>query len=186
MEITLLKKNYSQTSDDELTDLSAQPDGFTELFHRYATRIYRYLLSRLGNSSDAEELTAQVFLDAYRSLTKYRRRGYFPAWLFTIASRRAADYHRHAHPTLELAEGMVVSNDPNPLDSMINNEAIQQLENLVQKQTSQDQEMLRLRFAADLSYAEIARVTGKSHAAVKMSMSRLLRRMRKSWENEHE
>lgn len=177
---------FSNQTDDDLARMDMQPDGFGELYQRYVPRIYRYLISRVGNSADAEDLTTQVFMDAYRRLPEYRPRGQFAAWLFTIASRRAADYHRQQQKTTNLELDDLISDDPDPLQITIKQEYFSDLEKLIRQQSPVEQELLRLHFAADLTYQQIARVTGRSYAGVKMSMSRLLRRMRKFWENEHE
>ncbi|GAB4580098.1 MAG: hypothetical protein Fur0022_28370 [Anaerolineales bacterium] len=86
-----------ETVDEEvlLVDAARQnPEAFDALYCRYLTPVYRYLYSRVQNRADAEDLTTQVFIEALEGLARYRDRGTFPAWLFTIARRRAIEYHR--------------------------------------------------------------------------------------------
>ena len=67
---------------------------FKPLYEKWMPRIYRYFYHRVGSAQEAEELTSQVFLAVCEGLPNYRHRGYFAAWLFGIARRRAADYYR--------------------------------------------------------------------------------------------
>lgn len=162
------------------------PAAFASLYRRYVTPVYRYVYSRLGYSGDAEDVTAQIFTEALASLEGYREEGQFAAWLFTIAARRIADYHRRNRPTfpLDLAEARQ-TDGRSPLGALIHNETLSHLNRLVADLDEEKQELLRLRFAADLTYAQIGALTGRSEAAVKMAMSRLLRQLQGRWENEH-
>jgi DNA-directed RNA polymerase specialized sigma24 family protein len=83
-------------SDAELVRAAQEGDkaAFAALYRRYLDRIYRYFYARTGDGQRAEDLTAQTFVAALEALHRYRERGYFSAWLFTIAARRYADHCR--------------------------------------------------------------------------------------------
>jgi RNA polymerase sigma factor (sigma-70 family) len=176
-------------SDASLTKASRRdPAAFARLYRRYVTPVYRYLYSRVGNGVEAEDLTAQVFIDVLEGLDRYRERGTFAAWLFTIARHKAADHHRQQHPHLSLDEvaGRPTRND-DPLDRVMHREELERLADLVAQVDEEEQDLLRLRFAAGLTYAEIGEVTGgRSQAAVKMAIHRLLRRLKARWEESDE
>jgi hypothetical protein len=70
------------------------PVAFGRLYNLYVQPIYRYLYSQVGTVHDAEDLTSQTFMTAYESLTRYRERGFFSAWLFRIARSRLIDHFR--------------------------------------------------------------------------------------------
>lgn len=163
------------------------PVAFAALYQRYVTPIYRYLYSRVGNAADAEDLTAQTFVAALEGLPGYHERGNFAAWLFTIAHNKAADHHRQHHPQLPLDEAL---NSPrhgeNPMTSMMRKETLQRLSALVAGLEEDKQELLRLRFAGSLTYAQIAQVVGSSEGAVKMAVHRLLNRLEAGWEESDE
>jgi RNA polymerase sigma-70 factor, ECF subfamily len=167
--------------------------AFEVLYRRYVTSIYRYLYSRVGNAADAQDLTAQVFIEALQGLDGYRERGNFAAWLFTIARHEAADHHRRKHPHLPLDEARdapggvgSLTQSENPLGCLVRKEALQRLAALVRQLDDDKQELLRLRFAGGLTYREIGRVVGRSEAAVKMAVHRLLRRLEAEWEEANE
>jgi RNA polymerase sigma-70 factor (ECF subfamily) len=163
------------------------PVAFAALYRRHVTPIYRYVYSHVGNAADAEDLTAQTFVAALEGLPGYRERGNFAAWLFTIAHNKAADHHRQQHPQLPLDEALdSPGHGENPMTSMMRKEALQRLSALIAELQEDKQELLRLRFAGGLTYPEIARVVGRSEAAVKMAVHRLLRRLEAEWEEDHE
>lgn len=157
--------------------------AFARLYRRYVTPIYRYVYSRVGHAAEAEDLTSQVFAEALEGLPGYREQGHFSAWLFSIARRRVADHHRRRRTTLPLDE---VTAGPagqlDPLAQVVEGEALSRLGALVSELGEGEQELLRLRFAGDLTYAEIGAIVGRSEAAIKMAVHRLLRRLEAEWE----
>lgn len=159
------------------------PGAFGVLYRRYVTRVYRYLYSHMRSETDAEDLTAQVFMAAWEGLARYREQGNFPAWLFSIARNKANDYYRRQRVHLSLDEaGPQLRQEWDLLEKVELNEALRSLNSLVEKLNPDQQELLRLRFAADLSYAEIAGILKKNEAAVKMAIVRLLKQMRADFE----
>ncbi len=160
------------------------PAAFAALYRRYVAPIHRYLYSRLGNIADAEDVTAEVFTEALRSLPRYRERGAFAAWLFTIARRKAVDHHRHTAAHLPFDE-TPIPGDPigvDPLSQSIRQEALEELGHLVRRLSEDEQELLRLRFAAGLSYRQIGELVGRSEAAAKMAVHRLCKELGAAWE----
>ena len=170
------------TSDKNLALHAAyDPTAFGELFDRYALRIYRYCYSRVQHHESAEDITAQVFQDALEHIDQYRPIGPFAAWLFTIARRRVADHYRALRPTEELSEESSQSN-PEILAGVIRQEDLQRLESVLQKLDENDLELLRLRFAAEMRYKEIAALVNKTPGAVKTATYRLLNRLKADME----
>ena len=159
------------------------PAVFAILYKRYVTPVYRYLYSRVGNAADAEDLTAQVFTEALAGLDRYREQGSFPAWLFTIAHRKAIDHLRARRPVLSLHDDLALhSTEATPLTHLVKEETLQKLAGLVARLSQDEQELLRLRFAAGLTYGDMAAILRRREAAVKMAMHRLLDRLKAQWE----
>jgi RNA polymerase sigma-70 factor (ECF subfamily) len=160
------------------------PDAFAALYQRYLPRVYRYLVLRLGNQHDSEDITSQVFIETLEGLrrNRYKENGCFPAWLFTIARRRLVDFQRQRVP-IPLEEGPV--SDPQPLEQILADENLERLSSLLAKLDEGKQEILRLRFAAELSFAEIAALENQSEASVKMMVYRAIDWLRDHWEAEN-
>ena len=166
----------------------SDPAAFSALYRRYVTAVYRYLYKRLDNPKDAEDLTSQVFTEALEGLAHYRERGgfaggNFTAWLFTIARRKAIATYRKRRPTLPLDEAEHLHRSiEDPLDQVVQSEQLERMAALFAELDEDQRELLRLRFSAGLGYAEMGALLGRSEAAVKMAVYRLLRQMNEKWE----
>lgn len=171
----------------EVQEAARNPEAFSTLYSRYVKRVYHYCYGQTGNVQDAEDLTAQVFFEALRGLARYRSQGSFTAWLFTIAHRRAQNFHRRAPVwlPLETIEDIPGSLPP-PLDQVIRRERLDALAHQLRQLKAEEIELLRLHYTARLTYPEIGQVLGRSETAVRMSVHRLLRRLRAAWEKTDE
>jgi RNA polymerase sigma-70 factor (ECF subfamily) len=152
------------------------PEAFARLYDRYIQPVYRYLYSRAGSADDAEELTAQTFLAALESLPRYDHRGYFSAWLFSIARRKAVDFFRRRE-ALPLEEAEEVSSGVDLPGEAARGEQIRELARLIGTLEDGERELIRLHFTAGLTFAEMASILGKKEDAVKKSVYRLLERL---------
>ena len=186
----ILEASPELSQDEEIILVKAaqqDPAAFAPLYRQYVRPVYRYLYSRIGQVGDAEDLTAQVFLEAIEGLKRYRHNGPFAAWLFTIARRRAIDRIRRQRPLITFSEQAGLADaSTDPLAQVIQGEAFQQLRSQLGGLRESDQELLRLRFAAGLGFGEIACILRCSQAAVKMNIYRLLRRLESQLEKSHE
>lgn len=181
-------KGAMEKNDDSLAIAArSNPRAFACLYRCYVTRIYRYLFSRTGNPHDAEDLTAQVFTAAWEGLRRYRARGNFAAWLFSIARNKARDHFRRhrSHLPLDQVVHRLFTN-PDLLGRVAHDEDLNHLAEVMAELDQNELELLRLRYAADLTYAEMAGLLDRSQAALKMAMSRLLARLREDWKESHE
>ena len=168
--------------DDSMLVKAAQrdPAAFIALYRRYVTPVYRYLYNHVGNPADAQDLTAQVFLEALEGLRRYRERGSFAGWLFTIARRRVIGHYRD-RPAVSLNDVPDLIEEDDVPSHVIQDEALQRLRVLVAQLDDDERELLRLRFAAGLTFGQMSAVLGRGEAAVKMALHRLLGRLRAMW-----
>ncbi len=176
----------SRTITDNITVLAleAKTDSaaFGRLYDLYVQAVYRYLYSRVGSVHEAEDLTSQTFIAAYEALPKYHERGLFAAWLFRIARSKMNDQFRKGkrEVPLETAEECIEREDS--LGQVILDEDITRLRSVIRDLDGNDQELLRLRYVANLSFAEIADLLGKREDAVKKTLYRLLARLKDQME----
>lgn len=165
---------------DQDLALAARNDfaAFEILYRRYVNRVYRYCYSRTDNAADAEDLTAQTFLAALESISRYRGRGSFAAWLFGIAWRKCKDYHRRRYrdrQELLKSARSPASEDDQPLESRAYEQEVLDCVQRHWRLLSPDRrEVVLLRFWAGLNTAETAEVMGRSRGAVKMLLSRAI------------
>ena len=144
-------------------------EAFAELYEAYFDKIYRYVALRIGNKTEAEDLTQQVFLNALQSISSFKWKGIpFSAWLFRIAHNLAVDYlrKRAKHITGSLDESEAMS-DSNPELEVARKLDIERLLQATQQLTQAQREVISLRFTSELPIARAAKVMGKSEGAVK-------------------
>ena len=155
--------------------------AFAELYDTYVDSVYRYLLYRVREASDAEDLTSEVFTRAFANIHRYRWQGKsFLAWLYTIARNAVTDRRRRERPTVDLDTAYGVAEDgPTAHDRSVLGEQIGALRGALRYLTTEQQQVLALRFEADLSSREVARVMGKNEGAIRALQFRALGRLRK-------
>lgn len=180
-------RNDTSTSIDNDLVSAAQSDlhAFDALYLRYVKQVYRYLYSRMGSQPEAEDATAQTFLSALEGFDGYRHDGYFGAWLFAIARRKAADYFRQAVRSRFLPDDLPAP-DADLLQQAAHNERLRDLRRVIADLPEEEQELIRLRFAAQLGFAEIARLMGRNEDALKKSLYRLLDRLQSQLEESND
>lgn len=169
--------------------LAAQqtPEKFRHLYDRWVTPVYQYALFRTRNVADAEDLTSQIFLAAYQALPRYRHNGHFAAWLFAIARNHTREFFRKRQREVPMeAAARSATTAPDFLGDTIHQEELARLLRLVQNLPDDEQELIRLRYVAALSFADIARVLGRREDAVKKSLYRLQARLQRLLEVSHE
>ncbi|MEO6889756.1 MAG: RNA polymerase sigma factor [Ktedonobacteraceae bacterium] len=186
--VALPVESIQQEEDAEqvlVEQAKTDPTAFGVLYERYVMYVYHYLRTHVEIDEDARDLTQQVFLKALAALPGYRARGIpFKAWLFQIASHLATDTYRRRkkHMTWDLLpEAMHPLSEQNPETLLLEHEAQARLRHLLLGLTPYNRELLALRFAAQLSSTEIAKVVGKSPAAVKKQLTRLLQTLKEAF-----
>lgn len=171
---------------DEIPNIVAaalkDPSVFGRLYDLYVHPIYRYVYSRIGTSHEAEDVTSQTFIAAFESLARYRERGHFSAWLFRIARSKINDHFRRSRREVELEAAERVVERDDVLGSVIQDEEIRQIRSILKNLNDEEQDLIRLRYVADLSFAEMADLLGKREDAVKKSVYRLLARLKSQME----
>lgn len=189
VERTMTIKQKPRPEENQIAQLieaaRKDPNEFGELYLLYAQPVFRYLFSRIGNLSEAEDVTAQTFLAALERFPKYRHDGYFASWLFSIARNKAMDYFRNRRKETSLEEAEFIPADGNLLQQVIKTERISALSKLIRALPEEEQELIRLRFVAELSFAEIGHLLGQKEDTVKKSIYRLLARLKVQLEDSH-
>ena len=158
------------------------PAAFGRLYEHYVQPVYRYLYSRIGSIHEAEDLTSQTFIAAYEALPRYRERGHFEAWLFRIAQNKLMDSFRRSKPEVDLDRADSPFHSGELLGGLIRDEELSRLKSLIQSLNVHEQDLIHLRYVAELPFSEIAEILGKREDAVKKSIYRLLARLRAQME----
>ena len=143
-------------------------EAFAQLYEEHFDKIYRYVTFKIGNETEAEDMTQQVFLNALQSISSFKWKGIpFSAWLFRIAHNQVVDYLRSKKRTTVPLDESLASNDNNPQLVVEQKLDIEQLILATKQLTEAQREVISLRFAGELSIAQVAKAMGKNQGAVK-------------------
>jgi RNA polymerase sigma-70 factor (ECF subfamily) len=168
--------------------LKGRDDGFEELVRRYQRPIVSYVYRMTGDYEAALDLTQEVFIKVYNSLARYSPEYKFSTWIYRIAHNAAIDHlRRRSTRELELGatradgeqyERPAPSTAPSPEQLSERAERRAEIEEVVRALPPSYRELIVLRHAHDLSYDEIAEVTGLPLGTVKNRIFRAREAMR--------
>ena len=160
--------------------------AISELYKRHVQSIYRYIYYRVGDVNVAEDLTAEVFLRALEGLAGFTYRGVpFSAWLYRIAHARAMDhFRRQAKRELLPLDERLVAAGKGPQATVEARLDCEELQSAIAQLTTDQQQVIILRFVEGLSNAEAARILGKTEGAVKALQHRALNSLQRTMRRE--
>jgi RNA polymerase sigma-70 factor (ECF subfamily) len=168
-------------------DKAALDREFSDLYREHLRDVYNYTYYRTGNHHDAEDLTTQTFLQAYRHFERAQREANgrpLRPWLIRIAHNLAANYYRDRSrkPTATL-EGTDVGGPHDTEDLVVGREdAVAVLEG-VRLLPDDRREALIMRFALGMDNKEIARALGRSDGATKVLIHRAIKQLEEELES---
>ena len=146
------------------------PVALTQLYEENFDKISRYIVLKIGDRTEAEDMTQQVFLNAVKSISSYKYKGMpFSSWLYRIAHNQIVDYLRKKtrRPFVPLDESIDSGGGDDPEDTAVRKMQIEELSEATKQLTKAQQEVISLRFAGEQSIAEVAKTMGKSIGAIK-------------------
>lgn len=162
-------------------DLVSQAQGgsrasFEELYRRFGPTVHGILLSRVPPTA-ADDLTQEVFLQAWHGLGSLREPAAFPGWIAQLARRRAADHHRRAGRTRALQSAAEAAAEVESARGQARTDAepgagALAVVDLIQSLPTPYVEPLMLRLVEGLSGPEIAARTGLTHGSVRVNLTR--------------
>ena len=166
----------------ELADKQRLDRDFTELYRAHLRDVYSYAYYRIGNHHDAEDITEQTFVQAYRHFERAQRESNgrpLRPWLIRIAHNLAANYYRDRSrkPQTNLDDAAILSA---PLDTervVEEREEVKEVLEGVSKLPDDRREALIMRFALDMDNREIARALGRSEGATKVLIHRAIKQL---------
>jgi RNA polymerase sigma-70 factor, ECF subfamily len=156
--------------------------SFSELYRTHLRDVYSYAYYRVGNHHDAEDLTEQTFLQAYRHYERALRESDgrpLRPWLIRIAHNLAANYYRDRARRPESAiEDAAVISAPHTTETLVEGrEELEQILAGVQQLPDDRREALIMRFALGMDNREIARALGRSDGATKVLLHRAIKQL---------
>jgi RNA polymerase sigma-70 factor (ECF subfamily) len=156
-------------------------EAFGELYDRHVVRVYRHLYYMVGNSAEAEDLTAQTFLKAWEAIDRYQIRGApFVSWLLRIAHNLGVSHLRSKRDVAQVHEGLIDDKPRRDPEWACEQAAEEEMvREAIMRLREEQRQVIILRFIEDLDYREVAEIIGKSVAAIRVIQHRALNALRK-------
>ncbi len=133
--------------------------NFSTAYSLYIDQVYRYVLSRVGNTQAAEDITSETFLAALERYGNFRGEGTLAAWIFGIARHKIGDYFRAKYPPLSLdVASYVASPEPSPMQVVEIQLELEQVHEILQSLSPDRVDALTLRTFGGLNIIETSQV----------------------------
>ncbi len=159
--------------------VSGDGAAFATLYEMHADRVYRHVHFQIPDGHDAEDITQEVFIKAWKSLPRYKPTGApFLSWLIVIARNAIVDHFRSKKNLRELD----VSNEPpsgsDPVSSVETEFGKAEVRQAVMRLRGHRRTVVLMHFIDGFSYEEIGKALGKSEGTVRVIQHRALKEMR--------
>jgi len=161
-------------------------ETFAELYEGYIDKVFRYIQYRVNNVQLAEDLTSAVFEKALVNFSKYSSdKASFSTWIFSIARNVVIDHYRvsRKRQTTSLDEAIEMpSRDLPPEEELERKEQLECLGVCLAELSEEEQEIIRLKFGAELNNRQIAKMLGLSETNVGTKLYRAVRKLRDNFQ----
>lgn len=158
------------------------------LVREYYDEIYVFAYKQTFDKELAMDLTQEIFINVLRSYDRYdANKASLRTWIYRIASNRIIDYRRSraAGERMQLPLEDVPEETDNGFETLVENrDLLQKVESFISGYDVSVQQIFRLHIFSDLSFAAIAQLTDSNEASVKTAYYRLLKQIRKEFQNE--
>ena len=162
---------------------AATDSDWEALYEAQLPRVYNFFRYRVGRTADVQDLTAITFEKAWRARSRYRRDlASFTTWLLTIARNVAVDYFRsrHEEAPLDVAADLVSPARTPEQDAGLRSD-VDRLAELLARLPTREREILALKYGADMTNRDIAKITALSESNVGTILHRTLQGLRADW-----
>jgi RNA polymerase sigma factor (sigma-70 family) len=167
-------------------EVSTSQQRFEGLYDEFMPKVFRYIRYKVNNQQLTEDLTSTVFEKALVNFERYSSdKAAFSTWIFSIARNTIIDHFRTSSKrrSLQLEEALEVpSDEASPQEDVENKAERECLMKSLTKFSAEDQEIIRLKFAAELNNRQIAKMLGLSESNVGVKLYRAIKRLRDDFE----
>ncbi len=159
--------------------MSKDNGEFIKLYEKYVDKIYRFIYYKTQHKETAEDITSSAFLKALESFGSFDpEKASFQTWLYTIARNSVIDFYRSRKPALNIEDVWGLSKEEDIERDLDTAQKLREVEKYLKKLKPEQREIVVLRVWEELSYKEIAQITGKNEGTCKMSFSRSIKQLR--------
>ena len=168
-----------------------QLSEFAELYDQYFPKVFAYVYGRVQHKEASLDIVSDVFEKAFVKKQSLRSAEAFGSWLFTIARNEVASHWRKEKPAAKAMQEAAWNNElnhqpPSPEDTLLHHERLHHLSSLLRQLPPREQEIISLKFDAELTNREISGILRTSEVNVRVTIFRALRKLRQRMEKQQE
>ena len=178
-----MNDSAKQLTNAEIETIVAQAQegdiaAFSQLYELLVEPLYRFVLLRIGNEHDAQDITAETFKRVWQNLARYRTKN-FRAFVFTIARNVTVDWIRKNKRNIPLdSNDHIVDTQVNLLEETQHKDTITELMAAIQRLPQPYQEVIILRYIEEMTIKETAAILQKSPIAVRVTQHRAIKKLK--------
>jgi RNA polymerase sigma-70 factor (ECF subfamily) len=179
----IVRRTPLEKSDFELVEdfKNGKVEGFNELVKRYQQKVYWLVRRTLGNHEDADDVTQEVFVRVYQSLTRFRGDANFYTWLYRIATNLSLNALRKKKVKifvgLERASLHMVDTETDPVEQIGQKEYAAILEKAIERLPPKQKLVFTMRYYEELPYEKMARILKRSVGGLKANYFHALKKI---------
>jgi RNA polymerase sigma-70 factor (ECF subfamily) len=148
------------------SDVQKAREAFARIVRERQGAVFAVALSKLGNSHDAEDVKQEVFIEAWRNMKKFRNPDNISGWLFKATTNRCRDHFRRKSRRKSREEKFVEAAPTPSSRAPEDKEALEAMFKAISKLPEKIRTVVMLKHLAELSYAEISKMTGLSKTTI--------------------
>jgi RNA polymerase sigma-70 factor (ECF subfamily) len=168
---------------DSVDDAARRLDQFAEKYQQFFPRVFAYVYGRIHNVHQTEDLVSEVFERAFLKMGSLRNDEAFATWLFTIARNLVTSHARKRGRESVVDPDIlksVVATSMSVENEVLIREEVAAVVECLKKFPQREQDIVSLKFDAELTNGQIAQVMGLSEANVRVILFRTLRKLRET------
>ena len=161
--------------------VKGEASAFGFLYDHYQPKIYRFVLIKVSQREEAEDLTHQVFLHAWTHIGQYQDVGFpFSSWLYRIARNQVIDHYRtkKAHLSIDEVDENRFAADAAHERNLDTAMTLERVRHAIRSMKPEYQDVIIMRFVEDLSIKETAHASGKTEGAIKLMQHRAMKTLK--------
>ena len=164
---------------------AGKEESYGAIYDRYFRIIYQYIYFKVSSQENAEDLTADVFFKVWQFIRSGKSVKNLRSLLFTAARNAVIDYYRKSKfdPFPKNAEELVEDTQVNVFDEVEKSDDRELLSAALDTLSTEEREVVLLRYTHELSFKEIGAIVGKRSGAVRVSVHRARKKLKKVLEN---